>query len=125
MATGLSLKERFDIPEYDDMAAMHYALLDFDQEKCVQCGLCVSACAGGCILIGSLYRSDFISGQGKARQGFPELDTLPNQTPMCVGCLTCSAACPTGAITIKQPFRPGGRLKKLHQAPEMTPPHRY
>ncbi len=53
---------------------------EIDQEKCNQCGLCVSVCScGALILMGNLINI---------------IDTEE-----CHWCTLCEAVCPTGAIT--------------------------
>ena len=58
-----------------------------DQNRCVQCGLCVAFCPQYCLEMGD--------------------DGYPHGTKMeeCVGCTTCSGNCPKRAITIEaQPW---------------------
>ncbi len=121
----MSFRERFRIPIYDNVLEVQPALLDFDESKCIQCGLCVTACAGGCIEINEYSRTDFLEGIVKNKNGFPYLTKTESGIEICAGCLTCAAACPKEAITIRQPFRAGKRLIKLHQTAEMTAPKNY
>ena len=122
----LSLRERFHIVVYDEMPEQDIALIEVDESKCKECGICVTACGGACLLTGEFTRADYMKKRVKGKQGVPRLVRTANQkTPMCVGCLTCAAACPHGAISIVQGFMPGGRIRKLHQCPEYGPPKRY
>ncbi len=122
---SISFKDRFRIPVYDDAFEVRPALLNFDESRCIQCGLCVTACAGGCIEIDKYSRNDYMKGIVKGKKGFPYLVKTKSGSMLCAGCLTCAAACPNEAISIKHSFRPGYRLTKLHQAPEMTAPRNY
>ena len=121
----ISFAKRLKNPDYDNVEEIHTAELEFNSDNCIRCGLCVTACAGSCIEIDGYSRKDFMKGDVRKKEGLPRLERTMNGTPLCVGCLTCAAACPKGAISIKHPFRPSFRLTKLHQAKEMTPPRRY
>lgn len=124
MAT-IPFTQRLKIPVYDDPEQVQYASLEIDTEKCIKCGLCVTACAFGLIEIGGNYRTDYLEGTVRGKLGIPRQVTALNGLELCIGCLTCSAACPKGLISIKHPFRADFCWEKLHQAPEMTPPKRY
>jgi len=51
--------------------------------------------------------------------------TANDKVKICMGCLTCMAACPQDVISVKRSFRPRYRLTKICQVPEMTYPRRY
>ena len=121
----ISFLQRFKIPVYDDPDQVQYADLDFDTENCMRCGSCVTACAFGFIAIDGYYRSDYLSGNIRGKKGFPKLVTSLNRVSQCVGCLTCAAACPKDAISIKRPFRAELCLEKIHQTSKMTLPKRH
>jgi ferredoxin len=122
----LSLLEKYRIPTYDNAEHMKGAQIVFDYSKCNQCGLCITACAGGAIITDLCNRADIMSGKFKGRTGLPYIKkALNGQVTLCVGCMTCSAACPNRAITIESSYQPGLRLKKICQASEMTLPKRY
>lgn len=55
-----------------------------DKDRCVQCGVCITECAAGCIDWGV--------------DGKPIIDE-----DACIECLTCSEACPAGAIKWNTP----------------------
>jgi len=61
--------------------------------KCIMCGLCVSAC-----------RSLGTSAISTVRRGVDKAVTPPYGEPsaVCVGCASCASVCPTGAIAVSQ-----------------------
>lgn len=124
MAT-IPFAQRLKIPVYDDPCQVQYAALEFDTERCIKCGLCVTACAFGLIEIAGNHRTAYLENKVQGKLGIPRQVKALNGIDLCIGCLTCSAACPKGLISIKQPFRADYCWKKLHQDHEMTPPKRY
>lgn len=56
--------------------------LKINKERCTQCGLCVSDCPAGCIMLGD--------------DGFPDIQ----EENRCIRCQHCLAICPTGALSI-------------------------
>lgn len=122
----LTLYEKYKIPTYDNPKHIQAAEIVFDYAKCKQCGFCITACAWGGIITDLCNRTDIITGKFKGKTGLPRVKKVANgSVKICMGCMTCAAACPEGAISIKNNFRPGYRLKKICQAPEMTYPKRY
>jgi ferredoxin len=121
-----TLYEKYKIPTYDNSDQIQSAEIDFDYTKCNQCGLCMTACAWGAIVTDLCNRADIITGKFKGKTGLPRVKKTANdKVKICMGCLTCMAACPNGVISIKKSFRPGYRLTKICQAPEMTYPKHY
>ena len=63
------------------------------EDDCVRCGLCVRACRD------SIGRSAIsFAGRGQKRHVTAEFGKL---SELCVGCGTCAAVCPTGAIQLE------------------------
>lgn len=60
----------------------------FHQEKCIQCGMCDTACPD------MVYQ--FVKGEWK---GKPAMVNLGPDYHHCKGCLRCVEVCPTAAIT--------------------------
>lgn len=118
--------DRLRIPTYDSMKQMQGGNLDFDKDKCRQCGICVRVCPGGCLLTESVTKMDILTGKKKgANSGIPHVDTLKSGMTLCVACYDCGAACPHGAISIKTNFDPKYFYKRLTQTSEMACPRRY
>lgn len=122
---AIPFSQRWKIPVYDDPEQIQYAKLDFETDECITCGLCVTACAFGLIEIAGNHRTDYMQGKVRGKLGVPRQVKALNGYNLCIGCLTCSAACPKDLISIRHSFRAGFCLEKLHQDPEMTPPKRY
>ena len=57
-------------------------VISLDEEKCVNCGLCVSKCQFGAIKKGEKY--------------------LKIDPKLCYGCGVCRAACKKGALSLKR-----------------------
>lgn len=126
MKTAFSFFDRIRIPDYDSPKQMQAGELLFDQEKCRQCGICVQLCPGGCLLTETTTKMDIISGKAKGgKYGVPHVAKTRKGATMCIACYDCGAACPHGAITIKQNFNPGYHYKRLTQTSDMKYPLRY
>lgn len=122
----LTFFEKIKIPTYDNPEHMNAGVIEIDAAKCKQCGFCITACAGSCLVTDLCNRNDLMTGKFKGKTGVPRVKKTANgQVLMCVACGVCGAACSHGAITQKSPFMPKYRLKKLCQAKEMTFPKRY
>lgn len=66
---------------------------DLPDDDCVRCGLCVRACRD------TIGRSAIsFAGRGQKRRVTAEFGKL---SELCVGCGTCAAVCPTGAIRLE------------------------
>lgn len=94
-----------------------FAELEVDNKKCILCGLCYRLChAQGTAAI-------YTTGRGANKvvsTPFHEANEA------CIGCGSCAAICPTGAITMKEP--PGKRaiwrqLFTLQNCPVCGTPH--
>ncbi len=98
-------------------AATRFARIEVDNKKCILCGLCYRLChAQGTAAI-------YTTGRGANK-----VVTTPfhEANDACIGCGSCAAICPTGAITMREP--PGKRaiwrqLFELEKCPECGTPH--
>ncbi|MFP4477477.1 MAG: ATP-binding protein [Desulfatibacillaceae bacterium] len=113
----LSILERLRIPDYFDAGHMKTGILEFSDEKCKRCGLCVKICPARSILMDK--------GKKGGEKPLPYLFEVEPGVTMCVSCGCCAAACPEDAITVVRGFCAGYHYKKLHQAPELAPPKQY
>lgn len=105
------------IPDYDDPARMTSGLVDFDPEKCRQCGICTCICPGRSIVLDRKAP--------KGPDGMPYLRTVVPGINNCVACGCCLAACPEGAVRIVRGYRPGLFYRRLSQSGEMAYPRCY
>lgn len=76
------------IPTYNDPAQVTPGEVEFDNEKCTGCGICVEACPADSLLM----------EDKKARM-------KPPGENQCMFCGDCVAICPTAAIRMKSPFQ--------------------
>ncbi|OPY64623.1 MAG: putative formate dehydrogenase [Syntrophorhabdaceae bacterium PtaU1.Bin034] len=79
-----------------------HPLIALDPNKCINCGRCVRTCS-------EILK---VSALGFVHRGFksvvkPSMEKSLTETT-CIACGNCIAACPTGAITEKMPFRKPG-----------------
>ncbi len=122
----LTLRERTKLPDLDKADHMNMADLDFDSEKCRECGICVLLCPGGGVRTEKYTKMDLMNDPSKRKKsGRPFLDTMKPGVTMCVACFDCGTACPQGAISIKKNYRGGYYYKRLSQTTEMRYPKRY
>ncbi len=79
-----------------------HPFITLDPNKCINCGRCVRTCtdAMGVTALGFVYR-------GFKSIVKPSMEKPLLETP-CISCGNCIAACPTGAIMEKLPFRKPG-----------------
>ena len=79
-----------------------HPLIALDPNKCINCGRCVRTCS-------EILK---ISALGFVYRGFKSVVKPSMEKPLlettCISCGNCIAACPTGAITEKMPFRKPG-----------------
>ncbi|MBN2284961.1 MAG: formate dehydrogenase subunit alpha [Tissierellales bacterium] len=84
-----SLEEEYDI---DDTNQFYIK----DDSKCIQCGLCVRACAE----LQCINAIGFVNRSGEQRVSVPFGKTLAESD--CVSCGTCVSLCPVNALSPKQ-----------------------
>jgi len=113
------------IPTYDNIKHMQCGDLIFDELKCRQCGICIKICPGGCILTDSVTKTKILSSEIKGKTGVPRVASLPTGATLCIACFCCGAACPHGAISIKNNFDPKYFYKRISQASELKYPKNY
>jgi len=107
------------IPNYYKKKHIQFGMVEFDEEKCVRCGICANACGGGSILLPP-------KGEGD-KKGLPYIyEPFPGIT-MCVACGDCVAACPNDAITITQGFTVKEKYyyARIAQTSQFTTPRKY
>jgi ferredoxin len=120
------LIDRLLIPKYDTPSQMQTGNLDFDREKCKECGVCVQLCPGGCLLTDTTGKMDLVSGKAHGgKYGIPHVAVVKAGASLCIACFDCGAACPHGAISIRNNFNPGWHFKRITQLAEMKYPKRY
>ena len=118
--------DRLRIPTYDNPKHIIMGDLEFDSTKCRECGICIRLCPGGCILSDSVRKSDYMDGGSKSGKcGLPRVDKTKSGVTLCIACFDCGAACPHGAISIKQNFQGGRFYKRLTQIFDMRYPKKY
>ena len=126
MSAQFSILDRYRIPAYDSKKQMLTGDLMFDPDKCRECGVCVQVCPGGCLLTDTTTKIDLTSGKASGgKYGIPHVVTLKSGATLCVACYDCGAACPHGAISIKNNFNPGYHFKRITQTSDMRYPKRY
>jgi flavoprotein len=91
---NLTFSEKRRIPIYDDPAQVQYGVVEFDYEKCRQCGMCVKICPASTL--------EMVDNQPRI-----------TQTLECMMCSDCVAICPEGAIVAARNFRYTGRYKTI------------
>lgn len=67
------------------------AKLTFDEDVCKGCGLCVSACPRGLIVISK----DKLNKKGHSPAGITD-------ESKCIGCACCAVMCPDCVITVEK-----------------------
>jgi ferredoxin len=118
--------DRIRIPDYDTVKQMQTGDLNFDSEKCRECGVCIQLCPGGCLLTDTTEKPDILSGKARGgKYGIPRVAKTNKGATLCVACFDCGAACPHGAISIRRNFNPGYHFKRLTQTSHLTYPKRY
>ena len=121
-----SLKDRYTLPDYDDPNQMQTGVLDFDPEKCQECGLCVLLCPGGGILTDRVTKMELMHGERSGGKcGVPYMKIVRPGVTCCIACFDCGTVCPNSAISIKHNFNPGYFFKRLAQTSEMRYPKKY
>jgi ferredoxin len=125
-AIKYTLSDRLKIPAYDNSREMQTGDLNFDPEKCTECGTCVLLCPAGSLLTDTTTKIDLQSGKAAGgKYGIPRVIKLKKGATLCIACYDCGAACPQGAISIKKNFNPGMHFKRLTQTSDMLYPKRY
>ena len=74
------LKESLEILNKTEGIKIRRSTIEVDEDKCVDCGLCVSLCNTGALHFDKDYRRQYDKSK-------------------CVACLLCIDACPRGALT--------------------------
>lgn len=121
----LTFREKHKIPTYDNAKHMQTGKLDFDPDKCNQCGRCISVCPGGSIISENFTKIDYMAGTNKGKCGTPSLESIKPGVTLCIACYCCGAACPREAISIASNFNPGYYFKRITQTSDMKFPKRY
>jgi ferredoxin len=118
--------DRIRIPDYDSRKHMRTGDLVFDPRKCMECGICIQLCPGGCLHTETTTKSDILSGKARGgKYGVPRVTTTRRGATLCIACFDCGAGCPHGAISIKNNFNPGYRFKRLTQTSDLQYPKQY
>ena len=126
MTAKYSLLDRILVPDYDSPSQMQTGKLDFDPERCRECGICISLCPGGCLLTDTTTKTDLLSGKARGgKYGLPRVVTTKAGATLCVACFDCGAACPHGAISIRNNFNPGWHFKRIMQTSNVRYPKQY
>ena len=96
LATGI-YRTTFDVPKHSTVGAMDTSspFIDYDPEKCILCGRCVSACH-----LKQNRNVLSIAGRGFNTQVAADFGNKINDS-ICESCGNCVFACPTGALTAK------------------------
>ena len=86
--------EKKRIPIYDDPAQVQWGIVEFDNNKCSSCGVCVKICPASTL--------EMIDKQIRMTQVIE-----------CMACSDCVAICPEQAITITRNFKYSGYYKTI------------
>ena len=98
----MTFKEKWRIPRYDDPNETQMGEIQFDDEKCSGCGMCVKACPADVIALKS--------GQAGV-----------DGTIDCMACGDCVAICKEDAIRLTRNYRYSGFYKTIGYG-DLTPP---
>jgi nitroreductase/NAD-dependent dihydropyrimidine dehydrogenase PreA subunit len=110
-------------PTWDDLQSIfrpeehiHWGTVQFDREKCNQCGLCVKNC-----LAGTLEMDE--DNYPRVREDWDGMPGHPEHPWPCFACWQCLVPCPTEAISIaNETWYDGGFWKTLpYRAPNKLP----
>jgi ferredoxin len=124
--TSYTVFDKHRVPRVNNPKQMRMARIEVDQEKCRECGICISVCPFGCLAADKIKKKNFMDGTARGgKYGMPKLENIKNGANYCFACNCCSAVCPHGAIRSVRSFSPGYRFKRLTQTTEMTQPKNY
>ncbi|MGE5423256.1 MAG: 4Fe-4S dicluster domain-containing protein [Ignavibacteriales bacterium] len=112
----LTFRQRSKIPDYFNPEQVVTGQLCFDSQKCSGCGICVSICPAGGLLIDTV--------KSKNQKVIPYHDIELGQIT-CIGCGCCLAACRKGAINFVRGFQGGYLFARINQTKEMLLPRKY
>ncbi len=106
----LKLWERFWLSDLFSKSSS-FGKIEFDNEKCTGCGLCVRICPGNILML------------DENKKPSPNTDMLEytGGTMTCASCGACMAACPKEAAVITDHMHLGGKFKSLRRGPVAKP----
>jgi ferredoxin len=110
----LSFWERNRVPTYLDPSEISTGQIEFDSEKCTNCGICEECCPIGTITV-----------PDKSTGLLPYLNQAGDDMYMCFGCGNCVSVCPHDAAILKRLYTTHTWYNRLTRAPELAGPKRY
>jgi len=108
----LPFLERNIIPTFLDADSISTGQIEFDPDKCTNCGICEDCCPIGTIVV--------------PETGLPYVhEAGAADVYMCFGCGNCESVCPHDAVKLTRLFTTHTWYNRLTRAQVLTEPKKY